>query len=496
MASKRDPGTSVEIAGSGLGWPTLRLALLLLLLAPGVVLATGPRTWGLGARSVALGGAMAAHVDDHTSTFYNPAGLVVRRIQEFTIGVQFLDVDVSASNPSPIPPGSVRDSDAFPVSDSLGLHGGMRFLIPLADALEDRVGFGLSFFTGLPRPVDVSVPFGFVPQYALLIGQTDLIVNQPALAFRLLDGLSAGVGATIAADVGGDLEIPTGVRGADGVDEARTVVDQEVQPIIRGTVGVRVDGELVSEELRGFSLGVTWRDQFSLPLQIPVAVFLGPIPLNIGITSDFLWTPMQAVLGLAYRTDDWLVAGDLSWNQWSAYDPATLELALDVVIPVVSIDLKDAINSDPGTRDTYSARLGAEWRAYGDDTVDLWIRGGYAFEPSPFPEQTGITTFLDGDRHLLSAGLGLSLSEPPVVGDLGADLHLDLAVQWNLIESTTHRKDRVNPLFEVDDNDLAFPPIEDAAGNPIADPAFPVIEGEANAVLVLFTIRTTYGGDE
>jgi long-chain fatty acid transport protein len=470
------------------------LVVSILLVHPAEVSATSFRTYGFGARAVAMGGAMTAHVADYTATFYNPAGLVTMPVMDLATGLQYANVKTEASNPAPVPPGWVRDSDAFPVDDAWSLYGGLRLNVPFAAELKDRVGFGLSFYTNATKVLDVRIPYGFKPQFVLLNGQTNMLVIQPGLGIRILDGLRVGAAADIFADVGGNLEIPTGVRGADGVDEARTVIDQEVQPIIRATAGLQVDGDLFSETISGFSFGFTWRDSFSIPLQIPVTVLLGPIPLNIDVTSSLLWTPMQMVFGLSYRTPSLVIASDVSWNRWSGYEPPTLELALDIAIPVVPIDLKDAVNPDPGTRDTWTPRVGAEWRFLDREAAALFLRGGYAYDPTPFPEQTGLTNFLDSNRHIFSAGVGVSLSHLPIIGDLGKNrIHLDLGLQFNHFENRIHRKGSVNPLFVEDGNPLGFPPVEDATGKPMADPAYPFIEGRAQAVVVMFTFRTTLG---
>ena len=464
-------------------------------LPPMVAHANDFTTFGFGARAVAMGGAMAGHADDYTATYYNPAGVVLRPGREFAIGLQYSDFQTRATNASPIPEGSVRDSDAFPIDDTLGVYGGMRFLIPFADALAERVGFGLGFYTGLPHLLNAQVPESFVPQYVLLDGQTELVITQPAVGVKVLDGLAVGLGCVFFADVGGNLEIPTGVRGADGVDDAHTTIDQEIQPIVRATAGVIADGRLLAEDLAPWSLGFTWRDAFSIPLQIPVTVTLGPIPLNIDLASSLLYSPQEWVVGFAHRSDGLTVAFDLSWNRWSGYQPPTLELDLDVTIPVVPIDLKDAFNADPHTKDTWTPRVGVEWRAWRGERNDFWLRAGYAFEPTPFPEQTALTTYLDGDRHLLSAGVGVTLRELPIFGALTEDsaVRLDAAIQYDVIASTVHHKERINPLFVVDGNPLAFPPLTDVAGHPIADPSYPSIRGEADVFVLMFSASTTFG---
>ena len=182
-----------------------------LLFVPEPAPATNFRTFGFGARAVSMGGAMTGHVDDFSATYYNPAGLSVSTQKDFSFGIQYADIDVSAKNPWPVPEGSVRFSDAYPIDDGIGVYGGLRLMIPFADALENRIGFGLSFYNGLPSALDVQIPFGFTPQYVLLNGQLNLLVIQPGIGVRVWKGIHLGVSADIFADVGGNLEIPTGV---------------------------------------------------------------------------------------------------------------------------------------------------------------------------------------------------------------------------------------------------------------------------------------------
>ncbi|MEM6958675.1 MAG: hypothetical protein AAF645_23540, partial [Myxococcota bacterium] len=53
----------------------LILAVLAAGFVPGIAQATPPDTFGFGSRSTALGGAVAASVEDVSATYYNPAGL-------------------------------------------------------------------------------------------------------------------------------------------------------------------------------------------------------------------------------------------------------------------------------------------------------------------------------------------------------------------------------------------------------------------------------------
>src|SRR5690606_34524076 len=53
------------------------------------------------------------------------------------------------------------------------------------------------------------------------------------------------------------------------------------------------------------------------------------------------------------------------------------------------------------------------------------VRGGYFFEPSPAPNQPGITNYVDADRHGFSLGTSFSFSDfssvfpEPLMLDIG-----------------------------------------------------------------------------
>jgi long-chain fatty acid transport protein len=51
--------------------------------------------------------------------------------------------------------------------------------------------------------------------------------------------------------------------------------------------------------------------------------------------------------------------------------------------------------------------------------VRVPLRAGYVYEHTPIPEQTGITNFVDADRHTPSFGVGVEVA--PL--GLGLDLH-------------------------------------------------------------------------
>ncbi len=62
--------------------------------------------------------------------------------------------------------------------------------------------------------------------------------------------------------------------------------------------------------------------------------------------------------------------------------------------------------------------------------VEIPVRAGYVYERTPVPPQTGVTNYIDTDRHTVSLGTGLTLNAPGSVlkGSVTLDVHGALSV--------------------------------------------------------------------
>ena len=66
------------------------------------------------------------------------------------------------------------------------------------------------------------------------------------------------------------------------------------------------------------------------------------------------------------------------------------------------------------------------------------MRGGYVYESSPVPAQTGLTSFADNQRHTLSLGVGVELRK--IVSFLPRPLRLDAAFSVGILpEQASHK---------------------------------------------------------
>jgi long-subunit fatty acid transport protein len=148
--------------------------------------------------------------------------------------------------------------------------------------------------------------------------------------------------------------------------------------------------------------------------------------------------PSQAGLGAAYQLSSVLgLSGDLVWYRWSRY--------------------RDTHNErpSPSFNDTYSPRVGVEyvWRP-------MWVlRGGYVFEPTPVPPQTGRTNYVDNHKNVLSGGVGFRLPSEGYVAsfDLFGQAHL-LVPRETAKEAT--RQELLTTSVQSDFN------VEDSRDNP------------------------------
>lgn len=400
---------------------TVFLILLLLLLGPlGKELnANTWRTFGFGPRAVAMGGAFCAVADDYSAGYYNPAGLLVHPRTKFGFGFQYVKENLKANG---------TEVEMSRDSNALLLGGSM--VIPFHDELKDRVAVGYYFVQPLFYSLDLLIPETTLPQFPLLESMARMQVLHLAVALDLIPGILIGGGLTVSSDLGGALDLQPGVGGFGGIEEIVSSVDQEVHPILSGTAGLIFRPGRFYPTLKPLTIGFAWRQKHFLDLEIPVTVVLSGFLLRLDLTSTFLYTPTQWVGGVAYQASpDLLISCDVSYNEWSDYRVPSLTIATAIDIPLIV--LKEGITDPPRFKDTITPRFGFEYCPYRGKLLDGYLRAGYCYEPSPVPEQTGRTNYLDTDRHVFSWGAGVLLNElfgkdltqHPLSFDIGVAFH-------------------------------------------------------------------------
>jgi hypothetical protein len=225
----------------------------------------------------------------------------------------------------------------------------------------------------------------------------------------------------------------------DADRESRELLDLEREL----PLGTSADIGLRVRPIEDLSFGVAFHQQVLLRAEGSNDTRAGGIRLDDPIDFAAFLEPDELVFGAWWRPVDRLaISADVSWARWSAF--------------VTIHDQKP----DPGFDDTMNVRVGIE--AHATDFLD--VRGGWAFEPSPVPEQIGITNFVDADRHVITLGAGLDLAALDA-GHARFDVH----ARTVLFGTASATKDRTR----LPDDDLETP------GRQTGNLGFPGWEGSA-----------------
>ncbi|MFT3772074.1 MAG: hypothetical protein QM820_42250 [Minicystis sp.] len=423
------------------------LALSLALLAP-AARANEADTYGLGSRSTAMGSAVVADATDFSANYYNPAGLVGARGPSLSIGYVYAWNKLAMNG---------QDNG---VANVHGLVGGLAlpgklFGVPFA--------FGVALYmpdAGISR---IKALRQETPRWALYDERASIIFLAANLAVRPVRWLEIGGGVAFLASTRGRFEI-TGTADilAPYDSKLRHEVDADLASVRYPQVGARI-------LIDGFgAVGLAYRGQTKIQLSLDAhlagSVVFGnlSIPLLYDLSSRTAnaFLPQQFVLGVSFsRVKNLKVNADFTFVNWAAYESPTAITSTDLQVqlpPGVPITLppnpKPVTVIPPAFVNRLVPRLGVEyivpaaggWRRLdGEDfdrrAVEIPIRAGYVFERSPVPPQTGITNFVDADRHTLSFGTGITLNAPGSV--LRGSLSLDLHAQYAILPERLTRKD-------------------------------------------------------
>lgn len=368
--------------------------------------------FGFGSRAAGLAGAEVANARGVEAAHYNPAGLALAEHPEVLAGYGYGAMQLSIDG---------RDSQ---VLNAHGASLGLGLPFRLGRSLTAAVGVALYLPDQFIARVQLIPPTE--PHFILLDNDPHRIVIEPVTSLRIGRYLALGLGASMFADAAGDgVNFNVGVVSGEKVGES--AIDFGLP--IKGTPLV---GVLVTPT-PAVRIGATYRGQLSLDLALDIlanvsvaGVVTGDALIALRATNYF--TPQRVTGGVAVDLmPDLTVSGELTWANWAAYPMGIADLrvlvALDITPPLVQTD-----NPPPDFDNTLSGRLGIEYR-HPTGSTEYALRAGYAYLPSPVPEQVGLTSFADNDRHVLSLGLGTTLVDWRPL--LTRPIELALAFQWH-----------------------------------------------------------------
>jgi long-chain fatty acid transport protein len=364
-----------------------------------------------GAKPMGIGGAYGAIADTPSAIFFNPAGLAMQEGLQLELGATLIAPYNSYRG---IAPGTATEVEVPGVSNL--------FLLPTLYAsyrLHEMVAVGIGMYA----------PYGLTTEWSedeINVNGTNvgwfgrgtnirtaiqtLFIN-PTVAVQVHPRILIGAGLAI---VPGHVEVRRAVTNSAFVRDD-VMVDLAGEDVGFGaTAGVLVK---VLPEL--LNVGLTYRGGVSFTMEGQAVFSKDGSANNIpaGLRTRLVDGAVEAAFNTPHVISFSLAAFPM--------EELTIGFSLDVitwsVLKELAIDFKDNPELSSALpldwRNTVAVRIGAEYKVL----PQLPVRAGFIFDQAPEPAHTLGATLPDGDRYILSLGVGYQL-------DMG--LYADLAYMF------------------------------------------------------------------
>ncbi|MBW2455301.1 MAG: hypothetical protein JRI68_12355 [Deltaproteobacteria bacterium] len=379
---------------------------------------------GFGYRSIGMGNTGAAVGEGVDTVYANPALLSASHDLSLQLGLSgaVFDLEATGAGLGPLPSYSPLRSNTI---------GGI-LPLPFGGVLADRVTVGLGFVTPFDVVVRGRILYPEKPQF-LLADRVQSVAVQAAVGLDLGYGIRLGGGFAALAALTGSVLVATDASGRIGTVVQDTLV-ASYAPLLGASyditetyrVGLAVRGELVGR----FNVVIVAEDLGAI--DIP--------PMNISGIAQY--DPWQIALEVARLDGPWKVALGATYKHWQDYPgPAEATVRCEDA-PEPDTPCAALVPPDPDYSPVVAPRAGVEGALPLAEGAALKLRGGYAFEPSPAPEQQGVTNYFDNHRSVFSLGFGVDLAEPlPAIAFDGF-----AQVQW--LHSRSHEKQQAQGALQ------------------------------------------------
>ncbi len=391
-------------------------------------------TFGFGSRETAMGGAAAAETEGFAANYYNPAALA--RSRGLDVGIGYYRAEHSLET-------NGRDNGVDPVK---GMNAG--FVAP-GTLFKIPFAFGVALHLPDDRISRVRALRQEQPRWELYDNRNQRLYLAANLAIEPTPWLWIGGGLSFMSSTRGRLDIGGGANVfRPDESQLRHEVDADLTAIRYPQAGVRVAVN------KSIALAAVYRGEFQLGLDLS-AHLVGDVSglttarYDLATSSVNNFLPQQVVLGGSWAVTDRLrTTFDATWIDWSAYVAPVAKLDTNLQIPPPPSGWPSTI-TPPTTpaptrveplvmHDRVVPRIGFEWQALGEKRTKGFLRGGYEIAKSPIAAQTGLTNYIDRDRHSISLGLGATFRE--LLDELPGTLRVDAHAQLSVLPTSTTLK--------------------------------------------------------
>lgn len=380
------------------------------------VFGIGPVSQGMGATSLVQGSFSGFQ------TYSAPAALGFIHQVEVSAGVQYMDPKLKPFGTVVLSPNGTMGE--FKSANVMSGGGNvLAIALPFGKVHPFTVGgaFYLPFGT-LVRVSGSPVNYPFYPIYSDISRNFFFVVGA---GYELFDGFAVGI----------NLRSTTkstavyALRSDSSINYSASAVEAKGES--RLSVSVLYDFEKKNSG-SPYTLGAMYRARSGLETKL-AADISAFVPLQGELTSTPAFSPDEWVLmGTGRIGDSWILSTDLSWAKWSKYSSPYGTGNINSY--VIGTAYKEAL-----FKDVLVPRIGTQYKSAlnGENLKQFFWRFGYLYQPSPVPDQTGESNYVDNNRHLFSTGAGVGIKNP---WDEASLIDLDFFFQYNWLKNREIKK--------------------------------------------------------
>lgn len=441
------------------------LACFAVLAASSAAQASPFEMYGAGGRAAAMAGAQTASAEGPATLFYNPGALAdaeggvslgfIAAVNRSRILLMDRPAGYDVPDLGPYSPAVPSGSEPHERRDTTDIDPLYAFELGAVTSLGlDNFRAGILMVVPSSGYVDVNTHFPdereriFSNQlhFALTDRRVRRMDLELGVAYQVADWLSAGLGAAFAPGSAMNTSVFIPDVSKQGDVDVNSDIDTESNWGL--TAGVLID---LGEDIR---VGMAYRNEMYFRIHGQNNIRLGTEGGEDARTIQQVldWTP-------SYSPDT--VTGGLSWQLGAS------QLTADVRYERWS-DFRNTHSQPTDFSDTFSPRLGFEY----DLASGNHLRAGLGWVPSPVPDQTGRTNYVDNDRGMASLGASYRFDA------LGFPLELDWALQLQVLFRRETHKTLADDYPDCDAGAQAIcDEVPDDTENPRTGQPFPEAQG-------------------
>jgi len=400
------------------------LAALTILTAACTIASANPYDiFGNGGRANGMGWAYTAVADDVSACYYNPAGLAQIKRLQLEIGYVYAE------------PHMFIDGQDVGVDKNKGIYIGLGVSSKI---MERRFTIGADLFVPDQHIMRFLMLPPTKPLFVQYTNRSHVLAAVVCGGLEIFKWLYLGGGASFMGDNYGGVNFTISER-----ESTTGSLESDIGSVFEPIYGILI------KPLPTLNVGFTYREKIEVDLELPnviqipeIMVFeensisiISPSKLTLLATSYSHFSPTQYDFGISWRPFNfWLLSLDLNYALYSEFSnpsPYTyveLEGGLGELFPIE----ESPYPPDPKFEDILITSFGTEFRPLSRKYIDIDLRAGYTYRPTPVTDYSTTLNFVDSNEHIISTGLGLTFKN--LLKILPRPLSLDLYYKHHILE--------------------------------------------------------------